>query len=110
MKITIKTARETLPSEVSQLAIKLAKDGHTNAIHFEHKDFVYFDEDAQYTAFVNGQSRTVQCGGEWNGYKTNDPIGKATKLPVGAFVIERARLMGKLFVTVFHNNGTLQVK
>lgn len=110
MKITLKQARETLPAQISDLAIQLAKAASTNKIGFRHTKTLYFAEDSTYHALVNGEIVSVQCGGEWNGVKANDPINKETLIPVGAYIIERFYFMGRFSVSVLHNNGIEQIK
>ena len=110
MKITFKQARENLPAEVAAAAILAAKNGKTNRIGFELQTEIYFGEDGRYSCW-NGETWTgLECGGEWNGYKANDPINKTAPIPVGAYIVSRQWFLGHLSVTVIHNNGVMQVR
>lgn len=107
MKLTFKQAQETLPQAIAQKAIELARENRIRQIGIRHIKELYFAEDAKYFAYDSKQNEwhSIQVGGEWNGYKTNDPINKTVTVPAGAYVIEREYFLGKAFVSVLHNNG-----
>lgn len=69
---------------------------------------LYFAEDRRYHAYRAGVDLgTVQCGGEWNGYRKNDAINKRTMPPVGTWVVETGFFCGHPVCTVM-NWGDVQ--
>lgn len=110
-KLTAAAAREILPAAIADFALELCKAGRTRALSFQHRASVYLDEDQRYTAFApDGRNLgSVKVGGEWGGVENAGLIAKDMKLPAGAYVVERQLFLGKVFVTVYHNNGQQQV-
>lgn len=104
--LTIKQARENLPEEVAQRVSEMAKEYHTRKISFQLREYVYIAEDCTYTGWYGKETGTFQAGGEWHGYAA---CNKDVPILTGAFVIEKQWFMGKVFITVYHNNGQKQV-
>lgn len=105
-KLTTKTARENLPEEVAARVVDMAREYKTRKLSFDLRPVLYICEDATYTILVNGEWRGVQAGGEWNGLGI---VNRDVQIPAGAFVIERRWFLGKVFISVYHNNGQEQI-
>jgi len=107
MKMTLKTARENLPGEVVERVEYLAKNYKTRKLSFTLCPKLYVSEDAKYLTWNGQEWRGIEAAGEWQG--VNGCKLGFVDIPAGAYVVEWRWFLGKVFVTVYHNNGQAQV-
>jgi len=97
MKITKKQMQQVLPSAVFQFVNTWRTNHHSRYTTIENVAGrkLYFAEDMRYTAFRNNEQISIQCGGEWNGYRKNDPINTYHEIKTGTWVVETGFFLGK---------------
>lgn len=108
MKITKSQMREIFPKEVLAFVETWMKENHSRNVTLEDMTGrkLYFGEDCRYIAFRNEKRAAVECGGEWGGYRKNDPINTYIEVPVGTWVVETRYFLGYPACTVMNWGDT----
>jgi len=96
-KITKSEMKQVLPPAVFDFVSTWQKENRTRYVTVSNEAGrkLYFAEDRRYTAFRHGQRVSIECGGEWNGYRKNDPINTYHEIQTGTWVVETGYFMGK---------------